>query len=463
MISQYGAVLVNQLLQQLGREVVKKLIKEKGKDFMQGAVIDYAIQATFNYAFDNKPFAEAASPENINWLSVGASGLESTISYNSKYAEYGISMSFACIVNGWSDVGGFNENFDFQNCAVGIVGAGLGKQIPFLFKYTKRFASYSVSKIRTGLTRLNINGNQADDLVESILGAWSKYGRISKLFNDFPDLPNKIGGWDDSILKALDDDLVNTNFFDDISKNVDLLDSWKVINKHPQLRVDGDVLRSLKNALDDDFLKTLDLENLISNKWTQWSFGCPSCLSGGKPYINEILDNLNGFKQFANIDGADKVISNLSSSKNHAIGANWMMKFTKDFQLNPSSFEDIISDGQKFTADIFADGKYFECKSWSSDLLSVSNFTDQFTNYLHKAEITRLDQFGFYFDPSKWTPSASQLNSALKTNSSLFDPSLLNNKYKELFGYADVDNITDVNKLIDYITSNKFNNIINPN
>jgi TANFOR domain-containing protein len=166
--AEYGVMLMNEAIKRVGQEAVKKLIKEKGKDFIQGAVIDYGIQATFSYAFDDKSFAEAASPENINWISVGASGLESTLTINNKYAEYDVTVSFACFVNGWSDAGGFKDDFDVTNCAIGVVGAVLGKQVPLVFKYLKKYASYSVSKLKTGLAKLNITGQQADEIIEKI-------------------------------------------------------------------------------------------------------------------------------------------------------------------------------------------------------------------------------------------------------------------------------------------------------
>lgn len=166
--AEYGIMLINEAVKNIGKEAFKKLIKEKGKDFIQGAVIDYGIQATFSYAFDDKTFAEAASPGNINWISVGASGLESTLTINNKYAEYGVAVSFACFVNGWSDAGGFKDDFDVTNCAIGVVGTVLGKQVPLVFKYLKKYASYSVSKLKAGLAKLNITGQQADEIIEKI-------------------------------------------------------------------------------------------------------------------------------------------------------------------------------------------------------------------------------------------------------------------------------------------------------
>jgi hypothetical protein len=138
------------------------------------------------------------------------------------------------------------------------------------------------------------------------------------------------------------------------------------------------------------------------------------------------------------------------------------MKFTKQKGLDPTSFEEIITDGEKFTADIFAGGKYYECKSWSGDLLERSNFTKQLTNYLHNDEIENLDDFGFYFDPDKWTPNKTQLNNALKANKDLFEVSEWS-KYKRLFEFTDATvPSNNIESLIDFIMANRFDKLINP-
>ena len=168
MVAEYGVFLMNEMVKQLGKQVLQKLIREKGKDFIQGVIFDYGFQATLNYAFDDMPFPEAANPSNINFLSLGVSGLENMISYNSKWLTYGISLPLACFVNGWSDESGFKEDFDFETCAIGIVGTGLSKQVPLLFKYTKKFAKYSTVRLKKGLARLNISGRQADEVIKTI-------------------------------------------------------------------------------------------------------------------------------------------------------------------------------------------------------------------------------------------------------------------------------------------------------
>jgi len=236
--AEYGVMLINEAIKNIGKEAFKKLIKEKGKDFIQGAVIDYGIQTTFSYAFDDKSFAEAASPGNINWISVGASGLESTLTINNKYAEYGVTVSFACFVNGWSNAGGFKDDFDATSCAIGVVGAVLGKQVPLVFKYLKKYASYSVSKLKTGLAKLNITGQQADEIIEKIKnsvdeGSGSSTTPTGKLLSS-------------EILQDLTPEVPRGNFinktkFNNRASKIDVSDNADLKNLVDDVLVNGDV------------------------------------------------------------------------------------------------------------------------------------------------------------------------------------------------------------------------------
>ncbi|QLH28324.1 MAG: hypothetical protein HWD63_02285 [Candidatus Parvibacillus calidus] len=91
--------------------------------------------------------------------------------------------------------------------------------------------------------------------------------------------------------------------------------AWEKIAEHIQLRVDLDVLESLSKALSDDYLKTLNLDQVINNKWIIHGFGCPSCKSGGKPWINELIDQLDHFKQFnPSCTHADEILHRLEVS-----------------------------------------------------------------------------------------------------------------------------------------------------
>ena len=56
---------------------------------------------------------------------------------------------------------------------------------------------------------------------------------------------------------------------------------------------------------------------------------------------------------------------------------------------------------------------------------------------------------------------AGDLNSALKASSNLFDTNQWS-KYQQLFQFTNAQvSPNDINGLIDFITSNKFNNIVN--
>ena len=245
----------------------------------------------------------------------------------------------------------------------------------------------------------------------------------------------------------------------------EMVKAWKAIDGHPQLRVDVDVLESLSKALDDNYLKTLNLDQVITNKWTQHGFGCPTCTSGGKPWINELIDQLDHFKQFKDVEGYQTVLNQLlDQGKTQAIGSHWVMKFTKQKNLSPTKFEDFVDEATgDFSADIIADGKFIECKSWGSKAPGMSNVPNQMINYFNTQN--SLSKFQFQFDPDRWIPSPSDLNQALKSNSNLFntDPTSWNKYLSMVNGSIDDIPLGDVDALIDQITSPSiFSQIINP-
>ena len=246
---------------------------------------------------------------------------------------------------------------------------------------------------------------------------------------------------EETLTSFLDDiEIAGDGFFEFVKSNEGGVRAWEAIEVHPQLRVDVDVLKSLSKALDDDYLKTLNLDQVITNKWTKHGFGCPTCTSGGKPWINELINELDHFKQFKEVDGSETVLSQLlSQGKTQAIGSHWVMKFVQQKNLSPSRFEDFIDEATgDFSADIIANGKFIECKSWGSKAPGMSNVPNQMINYFNTQ--TSLSKFEFQFDPERWVPSPSDLNEAFKVHSSLFKtdtPSWLN--YKRLFGFTDAD------------------------
>ena len=248
-----------------------------------------------------------------------------------------------------------------------------------------------------------------------------------------------------------------------------LVKAWEALINRPQLRLDPDVLTSLSKALEDPYLKTLKLDEIINNKWVNdpYNFGCKTCSGGKKPYIDEVLDNLYHFAQYRGIEGGDIVIQRLlNSGYTQAIGANWVMKYLKEVGKTPTKFEELVDDAAgNFTADITLrnpDGTtiFIECKSWGSNQIGMGNVPDQLINYFNTQ--SDLSKFQFQFDPDRWVPKSDDLKTALLAKKSLFQASKWNS-YKSMFGFTDIQvPIEDYDKLIDFITGNHFSNIINP-
>ncbi len=153
-------------------------------------------------------------------------------------------------------------------------------------------------------------------------------------------------------------------------KNADEVKAWKGAIDFPNVRKDVKFLESFSKALDDATLKgaPINIETRFKDWITNSHLKCRTCATGSEPFLDEVLDNLYNFKNFLSKPGAIDVINDISKSTRGAEGANWVMKFTKDRGINPSAFEEIITDGRKFTADIVEGSgstvKYFECKSW---------------------------------------------------------------------------------------------------
>jgi hypothetical protein len=276
--------------------------------------------------------------------------------------------------------------------------------------------------------------------------------------------------------KDLLDDLANNRTLREaLVEQSDLATTWKKIVDFPNVRKDVDFLKSYSKALgDQDMINPpINIESRIKQWITDAHLKCRTCTTGSEPFLDEVLENLYSFKTFASKPGAIKVIENISNSTKSAEGANWLMKLTKDRTLSPSAFEEIVTDGRNFTADIVEGSglnkKYFECKSWDTSMKGLfttgkTNFGAQFCNYLNDADINSLNQFSFHFNPSKWTPNAAELNSALKASARLFKTDVNSwGRYKRLFG-SDVDDLAigDVDGLIEIITQQYFTRVINP-
>lgn len=297
---------------------------------------------------------------------------------------------------------------------------------------------------------------------------FSQYQNLKNL-DEFTRASIASKNFDHAALTKLDTDCSSSSFKSLIESDSELLNSWEKLINHPQLRVDSKVLTNLEICLQDNYLKTLNLDEVISNKWTKHGFGCETCTAKNKPWISELLEGLQDFKQYQNLPGYETVISQLlSQGKNQAVGSHWVMRFCQEKQLSPAKFEDFIDEATgDFSADIIVgsgNNKLFiECKSWGNKPPGMSNMPNQLINYFNTQ--SSLSKFQFQFDPSRWTPTPEDLNQALKSNASSFNTDANSwNKYLEMMdGEINDIPIGDTDALIDEITSPEiFSQIINP-
>ncbi len=321
--------------------------------FSVGMLLDVMIQNAVHYYFPENGDAISWEEANdkVDWIAASLSGAEALILLESKYAEAGISAAISCFVDGALSEGKVKEEFDLVQCSQGAFSAlflhGLLSASPAALRYLR---SLPPDRLVNGLIRffnstppgVHAAGFSPDGAtlwrgLKNILPDPLDSDHIKTLFNISDDDLAR------DLLSALDDPVAKSDFLEsglflrivnqDFTESVreqfvrDLMDSkgirdlvmanegavraWGVIDGHPQLRVDVDVLESLSKALDDDYLKTLNLDQVITNKWTQHGFGCPTCTNGGKPWINELIDQLDHFKQFKDIDGYQTVLNQL--------------------------------------------------------------------------------------------------------------------------------------------------------
>lgn len=113
--------------------------------------------------------------------------------------------------------------------------------------------------------------------------------------------------------------------------------------------------------------------------------------------------------------------------------------------------------GREFAADVVTDvggvSHYKEFKNWGSSQLgrSESTFVDQLTGTM--SVIDDLGQMHFIFNPSRWTPTASQLKTALRAKTSLFDDLIASGKLQELMPNEVILSASD---FIDNLVSPKY-------
>lgn len=193
LVLDFGPFLIEELSRQIGKAGLEKIIRGKGKDALQGAIIDFGIQVTFNYLFDDElnTIVKASSPQNINWISVGVSAVESAITYKNKYLEFLSSTSLGCMLNATSDSGGFKGSFELEACGYGIAGSILGKAVgsgvTSVQRYLKPLSKYTKDQLRRGLMKLNIKGSDADAIIENIKKTRNEFDEANS-----PNIANKI-------------------------------------------------------------------------------------------------------------------------------------------------------------------------------------------------------------------------------------------------------------------------------
>ncbi|MBK8635774.1 MAG: hypothetical protein IPN72_20320 [Saprospiraceae bacterium] len=321
---------------------------------------------------------------------------------------------------------------------------------------------------------LDITDDVAADKIAKII---QRNGALeTEIFDSgwFTDL-SKAGLSGDEIAKLLEDFEGKIDLVGIFKNDLGLLKPWQKISKHKLIRKDVDFLNAYKKALNDPEMvgAPINIESRIETWIEKSHLKCKTCAGGSEPFLDEVLENLYFFKKFVKIKNAIKVVDQIGSSTKDAVGANWVMNFIKMKNISPLAFEEIVTDGRNFTADIVSklDNKlkYYECKSWEKSIRGLfitgkTNLTKQLTNYFHNNEISNLTEFAFYFNPSEWIPTAEDLNAALKATDYLFKKDPISwSKYRVLFG-SEVDDIItgDVDSLIDIITKNHYNKIINP-
>lgn len=173
LVLDFGPFLIEELSRQIGKAGLEKIIAEKGQDALQAAIIDYGLQATFNYILDDqyRAFQAAAKPENINWMSVGWSATESAVEYNSLLTELLTSGAGACLINGYTDGKGFKEDFDFEACALNVV-ITYGVKVITSSPYIRKRASEAILKgkenIKALLIKRGVPDDKAVELIETI-------------------------------------------------------------------------------------------------------------------------------------------------------------------------------------------------------------------------------------------------------------------------------------------------------
>ncbi|NND06732.1 MAG: hypothetical protein HKN87_10160 [Saprospiraceae bacterium] len=510
-----GVPLAMPLAAATAETLLYEAIKRKSVDVMVGFTIDATLQAAIAYHFpvDDKDISWPEAVQQINWLSSGASGLEALIELKNKWLQIFGTATISCINDGF--ILRDDHTFSTQDCAKGFLSAVLidlslkggtylkskltsispsvfyqrlqnilGGVDPNVHAAGIPINRSTIYKICKGLypdgvpaeilsKHLDIDEDVAERLTTAVkndadYGDWIADGSFDRIF--------ETGNFDKTTRQQfLLDGINNKPFVEEVVGDERLVKVWARAIDFPNVRKDIAFLNSFSKIINDATFTGPPI--YIEKRFKEWiqksHLKCRTCVNGSEPFIDDVLNNLYDFKPFLSKSGAIEVVNDIGKSTRGAEGANWVMMFTRNRQISPNAFEEIITDGRKFTADIVEDlsnglRKYFECKSWDLSMKTLftsgnTNFGSQFTNYLHNPNIQSLNQFGYYFNPSKWTPNALDLNAALKASSGLLKSDITTwAKYRNLFG-PEVDNIVrgDKDGLVQVITNN-YSKIINP-
>lgn len=288
LVAEFGLVIMKELAGQLG----KQIIREKGRDAIMSAVIDYGLQIVFNYYFNPNitTWEQAYDSKNINWIACAASALEGTVRYKNIFYELGISSSWACFVNGFTDQNGIKQEFSTSSCVIGvgsaILGKGIGKGIGYCVKWGKQLAKYSVTQLREGLEKMGITGNQADDIIGNIKGS-------SNIWDD----------WFATLSTSLKSDINSNAILKETFENASepqrkaLKTAWEAIADKPTLRIKPEnlnILASVKSKLKFKPTNSPELQGDDALK----------AVLNGKSSIQKFVDNLaKADDYFKGVDG----------------------------------------------------------------------------------------------------------------------------------------------------------------
>ncbi|REE01786.1 hypothetical protein [Marinoscillum furvescens] len=248
-----------------GLEISSARIAEKSGEFVVGASVDGSIQLILLY-YDNPDLRPAAAWAQLDKVQMTRSGVEAML--GKVFLEAAVScLGDAIYSNGKMRT--YQEVVSTQgaiDCALGAITAfgadAAAKKLGARAKAVMNKVRDSPERFVKLLTDLNFTDDQILRL-GARFGVSSKSVRfyIFKLRNrlKLAELPNS-----DALLKDLeagDEALVKA-----FQENVELVDAWKAVGKHADLRTNTKFLENI-SGYSDDLLKQLD-DDLLNSKYS---------------------------------------------------------------------------------------------------------------------------------------------------------------------------------------------------